>query len=264
MKSIITIFLCVFSFIRAVATAQYAEIININGESYGLFNAPLSGKIPNKVLEKIFDEPCSTALWRGYIGHWSIKENRLMLDSVCRCGKERVDLSKYLGSIGPVFANWVTDTLHVIGGKTVYYKHMAWESEFETDIYLVVKNGMVISRKVFHNKKIIPEGMDLSDEEKGNRIKKFVKENCPWMDKRRMVITMKYSDFDSKGQPSKANITFIRNPYSDELSEEQMNDFVTKLEKFLLENPIFELYYIRDKYVTAEWILPISNRKEIE
>lgn len=82
----------------------------------------------------------STACWRGYIGYWEIKDNRLYLN--------RVVGSYHLDAREPVFADWISDTLRVPQGKLLQYVHMGFGSVYERELEIVVEAGVVVSREV--------------------------------------------------------------------------------------------------------------------
>ncbi len=88
---------------------QILETIFIKGEKSTILETPFLPKSIveiSKTLNK--DYGCfSTACYRGYIGAWEIKDNRLFLKEINGVYKLKSDK--------PVFANWYTGDLHIPG-----------------------------------------------------------------------------------------------------------------------------------------------------
>jgi len=59
-------------------TAQISETIMYEGESRSLLSCPLDSYFSLSNTPSLFQMNC-TALWRGYIGRWEIKQQRLYL-----------------------------------------------------------------------------------------------------------------------------------------------------------------------------------------
>ena len=79
----------------------------------------------------------STACWREYIGSWSIRRGKLYL-------------TKLEGRFGikgqeAIFADWFTGELHIPKGKVLHYIHMGFDSVYEEEIVLTLKQGIVIN-----------------------------------------------------------------------------------------------------------------------
>lgn len=86
-----------------------------------------SGRIHGPVL--------STACWRKYIATWEIREGMLYLVSIE--GVYR------LAGEGPLHAAWVSGVLRVPRGRMTRYVHMGFESEYEKELLITVKDGEV-------------------------------------------------------------------------------------------------------------------------
>lgn len=59
-------------------TAQVPERLFFEGREYGMATEPLRGYLARH-WKKLRFRPSSTALWRGYIGTWEIRDGRLFL-----------------------------------------------------------------------------------------------------------------------------------------------------------------------------------------
>ena len=110
---------------------QMLEIIFINGEKETISEIPL---LPKSIIEKseYIDQGShllSTSCYRGYLGTWEVKDNKLYLNHIEGIWK--------LKNNEPVFADWYTGKLHIPG--TMY-------SLSRTT--LEIKNGVVIKNDI--------------------------------------------------------------------------------------------------------------------
>lgn len=157
---IYSLLLCLFHHQELFATAQYGEMLFMDGRWYSMFSDPLSlstERLDTLVQEKVNMEMSSSALWRGYIGYWSIVDKTLYLDSIhinhnyiddtyeTIIAKDSPLFTKYKDSHG-ISASWMNDTIRVISGKIVKYVHMGWESIYEHEQYFSLENGEITGR----------------------------------------------------------------------------------------------------------------------
>jgi hypothetical protein len=137
-------------------TAQVAEALIYKGEKLSLCSNPL-GTYLRSTPKSICFCSVSTALWRGYVGTWTIEGGRLYLAKlkgyVSKDEKaEEVDLS-YLFPDYPdgVFAHWYTGELRCPMGELLNYVHMGYASGYEQDLFVQVENGIVLSERIETN-----------------------------------------------------------------------------------------------------------------
>ena len=111
--------------LKLSATAQFGERLVWNGDTMEIFSEPLSlnEKLYNLIQKRLPSTSC-TALWRGYIGEWSIQNDSLFLESINEFtidGLKKIDVSdlvkNYQDNNGKVYASWVSDTLRIVDGK---------------------------------------------------------------------------------------------------------------------------------------------------
>lgn len=91
-------------------------------------------------------EVTSTALWRGYIGTWEIKCDRLYLIELHGTlkGGERASLGTvFPGFDSRVFAHWYSGSIRLPQGKQIEYVHMGFQSRFEKDLMLDIHRGVL-------------------------------------------------------------------------------------------------------------------------
>ncbi|MEN8123269.1 MAG: hypothetical protein ABFS35_23230, partial [Bacteroidota bacterium] len=84
MKKLILITFLIFSFGYSKAvnllTAQYPDKIKYNGIEYSLNTNPLEPYFEKNPEKR--PQSYSTALWRGYVGHFEIIENQLFVTDI--------------------------------------------------------------------------------------------------------------------------------------------------------------------------------------
>lgn len=134
-------------------TAQFTEKLQYKGEELSLRTEPL-----DKYLAKLKNKPIfhdmSSACWRNYVGKWDIAYDRLYLIGIDAWYVDGTEVT--LGTLFPgakdyVFAKWYTGVLNVAQGKMLHYVHMGYESVFESDLLISVKNGVVVKTEVHNN-----------------------------------------------------------------------------------------------------------------
>lgn len=143
-------------------TAQMHEIIRYKEENLSMASTPFDPYLKAKDIQLT---PPHTACWRGYFGKWEIKDNQLFLTELTaflnEVGEE-VDLNYFFPSQNEVFADWFTGTLRIPSGEELEYVHMGFESIYERNILLEIKDGILVGESVQEND---PADQQLSEEE---------------------------------------------------------------------------------------------------
>jgi hypothetical protein len=116
----------------------------------------------------------NTACWRGYVGKWEIKDNKLFLVDITIHS-----LEKELSNIGyifkenkEIFASWFTGQLVLPQGEMLEYVHAGYESVFEKELLLKIENGVFIESEIVDNRE--KPKAELSQDEK-ERVKDIEK-----------------------------------------------------------------------------------------
>lgn len=134
-------------------TAQIGESLYFKGQEHSMCEEPLSQFFSLAEFHPKFQETC-TALWRGYIGRWEITENRLYMmdiDATMEDGSEVTLETIFPGFPKRAFADWYNGTLRIPHGQLLRYEHMGYGSEFERDLLIEIKKGVVINTQVKTN-----------------------------------------------------------------------------------------------------------------
>jgi hypothetical protein len=136
-------------------TAQIPENLLLDGETLALCSEPLGDYFDFSGEQPRFADHC-TALWRGYVGTWEIRDDRLYLlaiDAQYQDGSPARLADLFPGHPDRVFAHWFTGTLRCPRGGQVEYVHMGYGSIFEEDLLLHIDRGVLTRREVRINGK---------------------------------------------------------------------------------------------------------------
>ena len=110
-------------------TVQIAEKLIYDGQTYELHTEPLRSYLYKHPIERISDTYIvSTNCWRGYVGHWSIEDDKLYLVELdCLEFPHRNALDKLFPGQKKVFAEWFSGTI----STTLDDMYMYFEFEFK-------------------------------------------------------------------------------------------------------------------------------------
>jgi hypothetical protein len=109
-------------------TAQETEILIFDDEQFDMTSNPsLNGKAEAGFSGR-------TSNYRGYVGVWEVKDNKLYLNEV-RGG--------FMMEKGPFLADWVSQELHVWKGLLLHYVHAGYGSMYEEDMFFDIEYGIL-------------------------------------------------------------------------------------------------------------------------
>lgn len=139
-------------------TAQLAEKLFYKGETLSLCSTPLGPFLKNS-RSPLKPVDLSTALQRGYVGHWAIEKDHLYLVDIDakvysteRGEYIKVGLADFFPEArGKVFAHWFTGDLRCAMGGLLKYRHAGFSSTYEQDLYIRVKRGVVLEEHTVVN-----------------------------------------------------------------------------------------------------------------
>ena len=132
-------------------TTQTGDILTYNGEKTTIATEPLKPYLENRSdISFIFK---STALVRGYIGTWKIKNKKLYLVSLLGFieNNEKVDLNYLFPNKKEVFANWFSGQIRIPEGNLLRKIRIGYASVFERDKILKFNKGICISDNTIYN-----------------------------------------------------------------------------------------------------------------
>jgi hypothetical protein len=142
-------------------TAQVPDRITVDGETLPLLCNPLADYFRIAGVPSPF-RGASTALYRGYVASWRIEGGRLWLTEVendiplLTHGGRRVGVvDLFPDRQPPIAASWYTGTLRIGRGDVVKYVHQGYASVFETEEYLQVRKGTVLTRRAVAGRRVV-------------------------------------------------------------------------------------------------------------
>lgn len=248
------------SWVMAFPTAQITERILDNGvpkdmavclleRDKGTFSV-LKGRIPT--------EMSSTALWRNYIGCWKIQNDSLFLDSILvpnpaedYPGFVPVKIDDIYGAHrtpSGYFADWVTDTLRVVSGDIVRYRHMGWASVWAKEEYIPVEAGRVKRRVIYRNRLVNSVSSDAQ--------KAFVDSLDLGTIPERIVLRVECVEFDRKGRPAAGRVEVERS-CGDSAADSSV---VRVLEKPEVLARLLPVYLVRGRYQAVPQTISVPPR----
>jgi hypothetical protein len=139
----------------AFATAQQGDILFLDGKKYSIYTNPLEPFLRNNPDRMPKSNIVSSALWRGYVATWRVKNERLVLvdvgilKDVSKPGEKGLstEIVSVMDKVFPgekdVVANWFSGHIIIPDGKLVNYVHMGYASTYEKYILLRVEQGVV-------------------------------------------------------------------------------------------------------------------------
>lgn len=129
-------------------TTQAGDILLYNGKKTTIASEPLKPYLETR--EDVSFILKSTAIVRGYIGNWEIKNNKLFLISLLGFieNQEQVDLNFLFPDKNEVFADWFTGDIRIPQGKMLKKVNLGYESIFEKNRILRFKEGVFTNETV--------------------------------------------------------------------------------------------------------------------
>ena len=260
----------------AFATGQESDVIYYRGQRWWLLARPadsdssLSVTLQNNLPS---DRCQSTANWGGYVGYWSVRNGMLVLDSIRiehlkdgECVVATLPNSfirrvyKAYDENGIVVARWYTGTLRLAQGKMIRYEHDGWNRNYETEMELTVRNGIVVDSVEYHNR-IVCEGFDfesLSMQDWDSLQQGFrpIAKKHPQLEGKERIFFM-VSDFVVDPQGNLVDIAKVR--CHAQLDENLGQQLALEFKHYLMSICPWKVLYINGKYCIPQraWSIPI-------
>ena len=134
-------------------TIQAADILSYNGKKTTIATEPLKPYL--KTRNDVGFIYKTTALVRGYIGRWEIKNKKLFLVSLLGFieNKKQVDLNYLFPNQTEVFASWYSGDIRIPEGELLERINVGYASIFEKDRILSFEKGILTNETVIDNTK---------------------------------------------------------------------------------------------------------------
>ena len=235
------------------ATGQAGEFIIFNGDTLEMLSEPLESFLtlnePRENYSHYLKNGCSTGVYRGYVGYWEIKNDKLFLKNVFICGEASKPIKNLLfkDSQGDVLADWFTGELYLQKGKLLKYNHSGYERCYETEIVIRIEKGVVVDINEYKN------GVKPSDRNFPLDIEKIRSEIYKQLDwksiprfskKLRVYITFRITET--------GKLKYIR------AIDKVDKVYTDQLEKIINEFPEVQIFYSRGIPLVEEWSVPFT------
>lgn len=157
-------------------TAQAYESLLFNGNEMSMATEPLKHYLQNR-NDINFISP-TTACWRGYYGQWEVKGSELYLIGLNAYieGYREVGLNYLFPNQTEVLANWFNGEIRIPQGEMLEYRHLGYLSMYESDLFLVFENGILVNQYEVDNRAEYQNRLKLREKELRERPAKEAKE----------------------------------------------------------------------------------------
>jgi len=163
MKPLLTLLLTLIIGTNLFATAQEPDKIIYKGKIYRLLSNPLEVYFKKNPDKRPQGEAMSTALGRGYIATFEVRENQLFLKDIeieyldtTSKGRSNYKWRSVLKEVFPnqkdVKIDWFTGLLVIPHGKIINYVHMGYGSTYKKYTLLEINKGDLKKEKRLNHK----------------------------------------------------------------------------------------------------------------
>lgn len=272
MKKLFAVIYALTVAVGVFATGQDGDVIYIDGERWSLLIKPveydsilyfsLRAALPK-------ERSWSTANWDGYTGYWSIRDERLCLDSITvemydqetkQSHEQRIAeadmhrLFKDYYTDGGIVATWLSKNIRAAKGKKIYYQHSGYERNHEHEQVLTVKNGKVTACQAYHNK-VVTEGFSLSDLKGQEDIKARFPlhlEAYPELEGvKRIIFSVQHVRLDASGNLLDCDVT-AKVRFQDEKELRNIEGLAKEMKAMLKDIRPWKTLFINGEYVPEE------------
>ena len=134
-------------------TIQAADILSYNDKKTTIATEPLKPYLETRSNVGFIYK--TTALVRGYIGRWEIKNKKLFLVYLLGFieNNKQVDLNYLFPNQTEVFASWYSGEIRIPEGELLKKINVGYASVFEKDRIISFEKGILINETVIDNTK---------------------------------------------------------------------------------------------------------------
>jgi len=147
----------------AFATAQYPDKLIWKGKTYDLHSNPLEPYFEKNPDKRPRGDVTSSALWRGYVATFEIRNGELILNDISVEVSKKTDNGSFdtewrsaIRELVPegetLKIDWFSGLLVIPKGKLVSYVHMGYGSVYENYTLIEVDRGDFVKSRDFDHK----------------------------------------------------------------------------------------------------------------
>ena len=220
-KNTIISIILLFATLSSYATGQESDIIYIDGMQWEMLGKYIymDKELSHELSVSLPKERVTVSSnWSGYLAYWSIRQERLFLDSIKYERYDGATKKSWMESIpkdtllrvfnnyrngDDIIASWVTGKIRIAKGKIIYYEHSGFNRNYEEEQVISIDSGKVTDKQAFQN--YVVEGFSFDDfKPSGNaELREMFPlhiENYPELaDVKRIVFNVKQARVDAMG-----------------------------------------------------------------
>lgn len=213
------------------ATGQEGDIIYIDGVQWELLGKPvyadsvLSSELKNALPK---ERGIISSNWAGYTAYWSIRQEKLYLDSIryevyesankskteCLSSKVLRRIFKKHVNRKRIVATWFNNEIRVAKGKQLYYEHDGYMRNYEHERIISIEQGKVCGTKDYQN--YVVEGFSFdkyrpkSNAELREKFPLHIEQYPELADVKRIVFNVKRARVDAQGNLVECEVKVFR------------------------------------------------------
>ncbi len=284
MKRFLLILSFLFASLSAMATGQEPDIVYIDGQRWWLLGRPVGADsvLYYSVINSLPKDYCeSSANWDGFTVYWTIVDDQLVLDSIKYLDPEHCKetvlpysvVRKVFGKQiidGRIVANWLTGTIRLAPAKStqIFYEHMGFLRNYETELFLDVDKGLIVDRKQYNNH-IVKEGFYFDYRKSAavdslrTQFARYCKKYSELDSVDRLAFEVVDLDVDSLGVLRDIRKVVLYRPNLDEASPLRVR-LEQDFRDFLMAIYPWRAWCINGRYCTLyrSFVIPIALRKD--
>lgn len=221
------------------ATGQEGDVIFIDGVQWILLDKPVyADSALSDALKAALPEGrgVNTANWAGYTAYWSIRQEKLFLDSIRyevydaspkKYRTERLSsdillrvFNKYVEG-ECIVAKWLNRDIRVAKGKMLYYVHSEYHRNYENERIISIAQGEVCDTKDYQNYVVDGFSFDnCSAKELREKFPLHIERYPELADVKRIVFKVEKASVDAQGNLVECKVRVMKPGSNERLAAE--------------------------------------------
>lgn len=269
MKRLLFFLTLTLASLATYATGQEGDVIFIDGVQWILLDKPVySDSALSHALEAALPEGrgVNTANWAGYTAYWSIRQEKLFLDSIRyevydaspkKFRTERLPSDILLRVFNKyaegecIVAKWLIRDIRAAKGKMLYYVHSEYHRNYENERIISIAQGEVCDTKEYQN--YVVDGFSIdncSAKELREKFPLHIERYPELADVKRVVFKIEKASVDAQGNLVECKVRVMK-PGSNERLAAEMERAMKACRpwRVMFINSEYRSYGIEDYYI---------------
>lgn len=240
MKRLLFFLTLTFASLATYATGQEGDVIFIDGVQWILLDKPVySDSALSHAMEAALPEGrgVNTANWAGYTAYWSIRQEKLFLDSIQyevyddasakKFRTERLSSDILLRVFNKyaegecIVAKWLNRDIRAAKGKMLYYVHSEYHRNYENERIISIAQGEVCDTKEYQN--YVVDGFSFDNCRPDELREKFplhIERYPELADVKRVVFKIEKASVDAQGNLVECKVRVMKPGSNERLAAE--------------------------------------------